>query len=359
VALRLREIAAAWPATPVEDEALSLAAQLLASMDMLEDALAVYRRVQDRTPSEGGAVAYARFVCEVAPRAFDELRSRGQLLRALGLYRGYLEKPEAHACVDPRMRMDAASTAVAAGLPMLAQRWVGQAVVTGTGTREDSENVLVLASLYRREGRLDLAERTLDWLEDGEMPLPEPELLAERGSVAMLRGEAAEAERAYRLAMERAATTVRGRAALPGLRWRRALALEKLGAGRGREALAELRGALAEGGAAAEDGGGGEGAGWERAAALGAQLASDAASWEAVLADVGRAEEARGEERPRSLRWRRAEALFALGRRVEAEPILDELAATPDAWGLLARSARARADFEARLDEVVAERERD
>ncbi|MEE2830622.1 MAG: hypothetical protein VX498_15650, partial [Myxococcota bacterium] len=72
VALELRTEALRWPNGPVEDEALSLAAQFFFAMGMLEDGLQLYRWVQRRTPGSGGAIAYQKIICEMAPLAFDE-----------------------------------------------------------------------------------------------------------------------------------------------------------------------------------------------------------------------------------------------------------------------------------------------
>ena len=347
VALHLREAALRWPHTPVEDEALSLTAQLFVELGLLEDSLSLLRWVEERTPTVGGAVAYDHLVCQVAPRTFHELRGRGELTRALGVYRGFLDRPAMHGCVDVATRTDAASTAMAAGLPGLASRWLGQAIAEGVGGSEETRNLVALAKVYLAEGKIDAAEQTLEYLEDSELPQPPGLMDAAWGDVHLAQERWEQAEVRYGQALTRVGASVRSRSLEPSLIYRRGLARE--GAERHAEAAVDLRAGVAAGGATDEA------TGWLRVASVEIRVASTDEQLEAVLQACDAANEAdSGDSQQRAISWYRTRALSGLGRTEEAATGLAELAAGADSWALLAREATAAAGFEAAVDGILA-----
>ena len=347
VALHLRESALRWPHTPVEDEALSLTAQLFVELGLLEDSLSLLRWVQERTPSRGGAIAYDHLVCQVAPRTFHELRGRGDLTRALGIYRGYLDRPAMHGCVDVATRTDAASTAMAAGLPGLSSRWLGQAIAEGAGGSEEARNLVALAEVYLAEGKVDSAQQTLEYLEDSELPWPPGLVQAAWGDVQLAQQNWPEAEASYEEALLQVGESVRTRSLQPSLTYRRGLARE--GAGRHEEAAADLRAGVAAGGA--KD----PATGWLRVASAEVRIARTDEQLEAVLLACDAADEAdTGSFHQRPVAWYRSRALSGLGRADEANTILAELATGTDSWAMLAREAMAAAGFDATFDGIMA-----
>lgn len=346
VALHMREAAMHWPHTPVEDEALSLTAQLFVELGLLEDSLSLLHWVEQRTPSTGGAVAYDHLVCQVAPRTFHELRGRGELTRALGIYRGYLDRPEMHGCVDVTTRTDAASTAMAAGLPGLASRWLGQAIAEGVGGSEEARNLVALADVYLAEGKVDSAQQTLEYLEDSDLPALPGLVAAAWGDVHLAQERWQEAERDFDEALGQVGSTVRTRSLAPSLIYRRGLARE--GAGRHEAAAADLRSGASAGGAKDAV------IGWLRVASAEIRVATSDEQLEAVLQACDSADTAdvTGSQ-ARPIAWYRSRALSGLERAEEAGTILADLATGTDSWGLLAREARAAAEFDAAVDGIL------
>ncbi len=346
LSLAVRDVALAWPNTVVEDEALSIAAQLWIELDLLQDGLNMYRWLEGRTPSEGGAIAYHEIVCRTAPRAFNDLRTRGEVTRALGLYRGFLDLPSMHGCVDSETRKDAANAALSAGLPDLAARWVGQAVAEGTGGIDETRYLVDLADIYLRQGKPEAAAQTVSYLDNSDLPHIPVIVEAVRGDVLREQGESVDAAAAYAQAMDEAADSVRNRALLPELHYRRGLAL--FDAGQLAAALPELTEGVRLGGA--ED----PAVGWLKVASVGAQIAKEAAAWQAVLV----ATEAAGGEEPdeaqtRALDFYRARALGGLGKGAEADALLAALATGTDTWALQARRLRGAGVFDTALDGLV------
>ena len=346
LSLAVRDVALTWPNTVVEDEALSIAAQLWIELDLLQDGLNMYRWIEERTPDEGGAIAYHEIVCRTAPRAFDDLRTRGEVTRALGLYRGFLDLPSMHGCVDNETRKEAANAALSAGLPDLAARWVGQAVAEGTGGIDETRYLVDLADIYLRQGKPDAAEQTVSYLDNSDLPHIPVIVEAVRGDVLRVQGEPVEAAAAYARAVEEASTSVRNRALLPELHYRRGLALFDARDLAG--ALPELTEGVRLGGA--ED----PAVGWLKVASVGAQIAKDVPAWHAVLDAV---EAAEGEEpdpaQARALSFYRARALGGIGQTAAADELLASLAAGTDTWALQARRLRGAGAFDATLDGLV------
>lgn len=348
VALALRDRALAWPYTPIEDEALSLTAQLFAHLGLVEESLHLTEWVEARTPQEGGAIAYEEQICRLAPDAFSQMRSRGELVRALGVYREYLDRPMMHGCVDVSTRTDAAATAVAAGVPDLAARWLGQAVAEGTGGMEESRNLVALAHVYLADGKVTAAQQTLGYLEEAELPRPVAIVDGAWGDVHAAQKAWADAQASYDVALGEAANSVRTAYLVPSLRFRRGLTLEHRGDLEG--ALADYRASVPAGGA--DD----DVVGWLRLASVGARTVGGA---EAVYRDVLTACDHAAEADPdggrtRAISWYRALAHDALGEADKAAPLLADLSAEGDSWGLKARELLAGADFDSRFDGVLA-----
>lgn len=335
VALDLRGEALMWPHTSVEDEALSTAAQLFISMDLLEDGLNLYHWIQQRTPTHGGAVAYEEVVCASAPKLFDILRNQGNVTRALGIYRSFLDDTRMHACVDPQTRSDAAAAAQAAGLPALAAKWLGQAVAEGVARADAAENLVQLASIYLEEGKVDSAAKTLDYLENLQMERSSLRTDAVRADVLAAQGLYDEAISSYNSAIEASFRSVRTRAAVPSLTYRRGLAKEM--GGNDAAAFPDVYKGASLGGAPDPV------AGWFHVATLASRLARGEKDWRSVLEACEELEELLGkrkdpqEDRLRGVRWHRAQALFRLDSIDESQPLLRELSSGTDTWALSAR----------------------
>jgi len=334
VALALRGEALRHPHTSVEDEALSVAAQLFISLGLLEDGLNLYHWIEQRTPTNGGAVAYEQVVCDSAPQLFDVLRNQGYVTRALGIYRSFLDDTRMHACVDPQTRSDAAAAAQAAGLPDLAVKWLGQAVAEGVARADAAENLVQLASIYLEEGKVDSAAKTLDYLENLQMERSSLRTDSVRADVLAAQGRYKEAIQSYTRAIDASLRSVRTRAAVPSLTYRRGLARE--GVGDDAAALADVYQGASKGGAPDPV------AGWFHVATLASRLGRTARDWELVLGACEHLEqlfsaEVATEDRMAGVNWHRAQALSHLGRSDEALPLLQELVAGGDTWALSAR----------------------
>ena len=346
VGLGLRGKALEWPHTVVEGEALSLVAQLWLELDLVQDAVNLYAWIDERKPGRRGPIARDEFMCRAAPRAFRELRSLGQVTRALGVYRGFLDDPTMHGCVDPQMRNDAAQAATLAGLPDLAARWLGQAVAEGTSGLDESQHLVDLANIYVQQGKVDAAEQTLDYLDNADLPIPNTSYMAARGDVHRAKERWLESLEAYNTAVEQASSSVRGRQNLPVLHYHRGLALEELG--ELDRSLLELQLGVEQGGA--ED----PVLGWLKVAAVGVQVAKTPEAWQAVVHAVDKSEEGKpGDSRARALSYYRANALEGLGDIPGAAALLETLASGTDAWALRAREHRSRAAFDAAVDALV------
>lgn len=353
VAMELRNIAYQWPHTVIEDEALSSSAQLFIGLELLEDGLNLYRWIEDRTPSTGGALAYEEIVCRTAPRLFDQLRSRGHVTRALGIYRGFLDDVRMHACVDPRTRAEAAATALAAGLPDLGATWLGRAIAEGAGGPEAAENLIQLASIYLAEGKVNEAEKTLEYIESAALPAPQARKDSAWGDIRIAQGQYDAAMARFDRAIDWASESMRTRAAVPSLRYRRGIAAEK--AGDLPAALDDLLAGVREGGA--DD----QAEGWFHVATVASQLGRGKVDWTTVLEACEEAEvgadsaypKAKRIDRSRGISWYRAHALTRLGRAEEAQPLLAALGGGGDTWGLLARELQDTPAFAAAVRELA------
>ncbi len=293
----------------------------------------------------GGPVAYNHVVCHTAPRLFDELRSRGEVTRALGIYRAFLDDLQVRACLNPSTRREAAATALAAGLPGMAARWLSEAVAEGATEIESRDPLLSLAAIYLREGQLQAAAKTLDYLEASEAVLLDERFSALRGDVLSQFGEHESARREFDRSIVEAQASVRTRAAVPSLLFRRGMAAQR--AGKPEIALADLQEGLRGGGAENMT------SGWLMVAQIASQLARGAADWEAVLEACDAAEQFSGEERARRISWYRARALDELGRDGEAKTLLEGLAGEADAWGLMAREMRSSVEFKKAFEGLI------
>ncbi len=334
VALDMRGEALLFPHTAVEDEALSTTAQLFISMGLIEDGLNLYHWIEQRTPTHGGAIAYEEVVCQHAPQLFDVLRNQGNVTRALGIYRSFLDDARMHACVDPQTRSDASAAAQAAGLPDLAAKWLGQAVAEGVARADAAENLVQLASIYLEEGKVDSAAKTLDYLENLQMERSSLRTDSVRADVLAAKGLYEEAIESYDRAILASLRSVRTRAAVPSLTYRRGLANEQ--AGDIEAALSDVYEGAAAGGASDHV------AGWFHVATLASRLGRGDTDWELVLLACEKLEgllDGRddAQERATGANWHKAQALFRLGRVTEAEPMLRELAGGTDTWALSAR----------------------
>ena len=342
VALALRGEALLHPHTSVEDEALSVAAQLFISLGLLEDGLNLYYWIERRTPTNGGAVAYEEVVCDSAPKLFDVLRNQGHVTRALGIYRTFLDDTRMHACVDPQTRSDAAAAAQAAGLPELAVKWLGQAVAEGVARADAAENLVQLASIYLDEGKVDAAAKTLDYLENLQMQRSSLRTDSVRADVLAAQGRYAAAIQSYTRAIDASLRSVRTRAAVPSLTYRRGLASER--AGDDEAAFVDVYKGASKGGAPDPV------AGWFHVATLAARLGRGASDWEVVLGACDNLEKLITErepdaERMAGLTWHRAQALYQLGRVEESLPLLEELSSGTNTWALSARQLLRSKEF--------------
>lgn len=343
---KLESIAIAHPDTAIASEALSYVGQLYLSMDLFDDGLHLYRWLEQR--HAGSAAAYDEVVCRYAPQAFHIMRLRGETTRAIGVYRTFLDTPRMHLCSASEAREEAAAAALAAGLPQIGARWLGQAIAEGTDPTRAGQNLLQLASLYVEDGRLDAAEQTLKYVEKQGYALRPGDVDTVRGDLHRARKEHAPALDRYGKALAAVGTTARAGGAVPTLRWREGEALEALG--RPEEALVAWRDAL-EGGGAPD-----AGLGWARYATLRAETAQSAAHWTATLSAAERALELPldGTLVP-TMQSLRAEALANLGRNAEASETATGLSSGTDAWSLLARERLGAAAFEKELEAALAD----
>ena len=341
---KLEQAALRWPDTPISNEALWLVGQLYLSIDLLEDGLHVYRWLEDR--HAGSAAAYEEIVCRFAPRTFEILRARGELTRALGLYRTFLDDPRLHLCATPEGREDAAATALAADLPELGARWLGQAIAEGSDPNLAGRHLIKLAELYLAAGKTDAARQTVRYIGSQSLPLRPGDLDAAEGDIATAEGRWSDALDAYDRAIAAMMETVRTAAYIPTMLWRRAVALDRLG--RIQEAMVSYRRALDSGGAPHA------GNGWATLAALGSTVAEGPGDWEDVLSACDRAIAAQPDPSlGQSVAWLRAEALAALGRPAESAETVAALGGGDDVWALMARQRAGARDFDVELQAAL------
>jgi tetratricopeptide (TPR) repeat protein len=346
VVLALRNQALEWGDTPVQDEALSFAGQLFFELDMLEDGLHLYRWVNERTPSEGGAIAYSKIICEWAPLAFDDLRVRGHTLRAVGVFRVFLDTPAGRTCVDSDMRAAAAATAETAGLPTLAIRWLGQAVATGGSTADDGLNLIELARLYLREDNLKSAEKTLRYIEATNTLIPAGLVDEVWGDIHLENKRFKKAEVAYARALEGVAKSARHRNRDARLRFQHGLAVRALG--RHSEAVVALRQGIEGGGAPRGP------QGWLRLLESTLIVASSPADYEKALEICAKSDQGElNETSHRAVNWHRSQALAMLGRTEEADQILQNLSGGTDAWAVMAVEAQLDRRFNKEIDRLL------
>ena len=346
VVLALRNQALEWADTPVQDEALSFAGQLFFELDMLEDGLHLYRWVEARTPSEGGAIAYSKVVCERAPLAFDDLRARGETLRAVGVFRVFLDTPAGRTCVDSQMRAAAAATAETAGLPTLATRWLGQAVATGGTTANDSLNLIELARLYLREGNIRSAQKTLRYIQATSTLVPEGLVDEVWGDIQLQKKNFKEVAASYEKALVGVAKSARHRNRDARIRFQHGLAVRALG--RHDEAIVDLGKGIATGGSPRGP------QGWIALLESSLAVASKAADYEKVLELCQKAEQGElNETSHRAVNWQRSQALTKLGRTEEAGQILQDLSGGTDAWAIMAVEAQLDNRFNEEIDRLL------
>ena len=346
VALALRNTALEWPNTPVQDEAISLAGQLFFAMDMLEEGLHLYRWVNERASSEGGAMAYSKIICEKAPLAFDELRAHGHALRAVGIFRVFLDTPAGRTCVDSEMRAAAAATAETAGLPSLATRWLGQAVATGGTTADDALNLIELARLYLREGNLSSAEKTLRYIEATNTTIPEGLVDEVWGDIHLENESFADAAKAYDKALLGVAKSVRHRNRESRILYQRGLA--KLALGEHAASIPDLSAGVEKGGAPRGP------RAWLRLIESRLTVAKTADDFEKVLELCLEAEKgALDETSHRAISWHRSHALARVGKTEQANQILQDLSGGTDAWAVMAVEAQLENRFDAELARLL------
>ena len=346
VAMALRNRALEWPNSPVEDEAISLAAQMFFALDMMEDGLQLYHWVNQRSPSEGGALAFNKIICEKAPIAFDDLRARGHSLRAVGIFRTFLDTPAGRTCVDSEMRAAAAATAETAGLPGLATRWLGQAVATGGTTADDALNLIELARLYLREGNIRSAEKTLRYIEATNTTIP-PGLAEEVwGDIHLANKEPEKALESYNKALEGVQRSTRHRARAPKIRYQRGVALRTQQ--EHRKSVPDLREGLENGGAPRGP------EGWIRLIESTLATAKKPEDYKRVLEFCDQAEKGElNETSHRAMRWHRSQALQMLGRNSEADQILQDLSGGSDAWAIMAVEAQLDSRFSSEINRLL------
>jgi len=338
VALALRNEALEWPHTPVQDEAISLAGQLFFELDMLEDGLHLYRWVNERTSGEGGAMVYSKIICEKAPLAFDRLRARGEALRAVGIFRVFLDTPAGRTCVDSEMRAAAAETAETAGLPSLATRWLGQAVATGGTTADDALNLIELARLYLREGNLRSAEKTLKYIEATNTTIPAGLVDEVWGDIHLQNSNYVKAKASYDKALAGVAKSVRHRNREARIRYQRGIALR--GAGGHKDSIADLEEGLERGGAPRGP------RSWLSLIESSLLTAVKKEDFEEILSFAQKAEDGELDETSyRAMSWYRSEALIGLGRKDEAAQILQDLSGGSDAWAVMAAESQLQDRF--------------
>lgn len=341
---KLERTALAHPDTRIASEALSFVGQLYLSLDLFEDGLQLYRWLEDR--HAGSAAAYEEVVCRYAPQAFHILRLRGDTTRAIGTYRTFLDTPKMHLCSASEAREEAAHAALAAGLPQLGARWLGQAIAEGTDPTRAGQNLVQLANLYVADGRLEAADQTLAYVEKQGYVVRPGDLDTTRGDLHRARREHAPALASYQRALQAVLGSARAAGASPLLRWREGEAHEALG--QHELALVAWREALEQGGAPDA------GLGWARYATLRAETAATPVQWQATLSATERAlAETLDETLVPTMLSLRAESLAHLGRTAEASETATGLSSGSDAWALLARERLGALDFERQLDEKL------
>jgi tetratricopeptide (TPR) repeat protein len=332
LALKLRRVALQWPNTAVEDEALSIVAQIWFEEDLIEDGLELYEWLERRTPGAGGATDHHALVCEHASALVTALFARGEPIRALGRFRLHLDEDAYGACVSPELDELLVRAALDAGLPEFAIRRLGRAVIRGVAPERRGDQLVQLAAIQRAEGRLRVAQNTLDYVRARRLPVDSGREELARADLDLAAGRPAEALEGYARAEAKGAASS---AVLAG----RSRALEDQG---------DLRAAAAELATAIEAGVSRPDDALLRLADLRRRTSRDETDWLEVLAALDQ-----GETAGRTADWIRTEALLALDRQAEVEPILERLATEPDAFGHWARELTSGAAFEERLEALL------
>ena len=332
LALDLRRVALQWPRTPVEDDALSIVAQIWLHLDLLIDGLELVEWLAERTPGHGGPTDHHALICEHAPRLVSSLLERGELTRGLGRFRMHLDDDRYAACISPDLEDRIVDAAVDADLVGFAVERLTRSITRGASARRLADQLVRVAALQRDAGRLRVAERTLDYVRDRALPIDGGAAELARADLHSAAGRADEALRGY--ARAEASGASRGRLAA-----RRARALEMTG--EYRAAAEELATAVTA--ETVEE----PGEAHLHLADLRRRTARSEAEWTAVLEELDRAEPGRTAD------WIRTDALLALGRDAELEPVLGRLASESDAFGHWARELTSAADFERSLDALL------
>ena len=333
LSLKLRRVALQWPNTMVEDEALSIVGQLWFAEGLIQDGLELYEWLDRRTPEVGGATDSFAMVCEQGARLVSALFRRGEPIRALGRFRRHLDDDRFGSCVSPEMEDQLVSAATDAGLADLAIQRLGRAITRGVDPEREGEQLVQVAALQRAEGRLSVAERTLDFVRDRQLPVAGGREELARADLDVAAGRPEDALRGYDRAEARGATRS---AVLSG----RSRALEDLG--ELRAASAELSEAITRGDVPDPE------AAWLRLADLQRRTSRDDRDWRAVLDTLDK-----GKVEGRTADWIRTDALLALNRPAELEPVLARLTDESDAFGHWARELASAAAFEGDLDALL------
>jgi len=171
LALDLRRIALQWPRTPVEQEALSIVAQIWLNHDLLTDGLELVEWLGNRSSRLGGATDAQGLVCEYAPRMVASLLARDEPVRGLGRFRRHLDDETYAACTSPELDDAIVDAAEDADLLDFAIERLTRSVTRGTSPRRRGELLVRVASLHRRAGRLETAARTLDFVRSRGLPV--------------------------------------------------------------------------------------------------------------------------------------------------------------------------------------------
>jgi tetratricopeptide (TPR) repeat protein len=331
LSLQLRQVALQWPRTAVEDEALSIVAQLWLEEDLLVDGLELSDWVAKRTPGEGGSTDHEGLVCEYAPKLVMALIRRGEPTRALGRFRQHLDDDRFRACVSPELEDLLIQAALDADLPQVAIEHLTRSVTLGASPDRLGAHLVQLANLQRRQGRLKLADRTLAFVRNRRLSVPD-------GATELAQAELDTAEGRAELAL---AGYLRAEAAgAPSTRLAAGRAEAYETTGQYEEAAAELETVVA---ATQPDAAEAQ----LRLADLRRRVAKTPGEWEAVLAVLDGASEGRPAD------WVRTDALFALERAEDLKPVLERLATESDAFGHWARELASAAAFEESLDSLV------
>jgi tetratricopeptide (TPR) repeat protein len=260
------------------------------------------------------------------------LFARGEPIRALGRFRLHLDEDAYGACVSPELDELLVRAALDAGLPEFAIRRLGRAVIRGVAPERRGDQLVQLAAIQRAEGRLRVAQNTLDYVRARRLPVDSGREELARADLDLAAGRPAEALEGYARAEAKGAASS---AVLAG----RSRALEDQG---------DLRAAAAELATAIEAGVSRPDDALLRLADLRRRTSRDETDWLEVLAALDQ-----GETAGRTADWIRTEALLALDRQAEVEPILERLATEPDAFGHWARELTSGAAFEERLEALL------